>query len=209
VRETLSTANAHGRIDAATLNWVESTLQLDRSTAFPQTPGPSHFPSLNRLSSRSSADMASVFADDVVQQQLSQVLSWRFDMFKFVNRCPKHYLSTISVEIFQQLRLYAEFDVNTEVMVALMDKLEATYCYSPSNRNDYHNAMHAADVMQGVAVFCQVRPVCCVFVIVRYYCCCCCCCCCCCSICCCMLCLFWMLLCVCLLVLPSLVGSFV
>lgn len=156
----LSTATEDGSIDKTTMNWVESTLQLNRSAQLPPMPAstPGRPQLTKHLSTRSSnSDIVSALGDQIVVRLLGQVLTWEFNVFEFVGHCKRRYLSLVAAEVFQQLNLFPAFDVDGDTFLLVMDKLEFTYCYVPDAPNDYHNALHATDVLQAVAVFCQVR----------------------------------------------------
>ena len=155
--QNLSTATQDGSIDKTTMNWVESTLQLNKSAVLNHPPTP-HLgtPLGKKLSSRSShADLVAALQDQRVGKLLGQVLTWEFNIFELVSRFQRRYLGLLASEIFNGLHLFNAYDVDPDVFMLFMDKLELTYCYVPDVLNEYHNAIHAADVLQAVAVFCR------------------------------------------------------
>ena len=87
----------------------------------------------------------------------SQVLNWEFNVFEVVKHCPRRYLGLLAGEVFEQYNLFEEFNLEAEHFTKFMDTVETNYCYDPTNPNDYHNALHSADVLQAVGVFCQVH----------------------------------------------------
>lgn len=173
VRETLETEANEGEIDENTVEWVTATLKIDpRDSAVVQSGGGA-FGSAARAGGRGgrhgglalgggSSTVASshnLLGDDGVAAMVADVMSWDFDVFALVGRLRRRFLGVVATEVFSHFRLFPSFDLDTTKFVALMDKLEATYCYDPHSPNPYHNAIHATDVLQGVSVFCTERRI--------------------------------------------------
>lgn len=46
-----------------------------------------------------------------------------------------------------------KLSLHHQVLRRLLQKIEATYCFDPNKHNAYHNALHAAFVVQAVGHF--------------------------------------------------------
>ncbi|KAG2485174.1 hypothetical protein HYH03_016064 [Edaphochlamys debaryana] len=82
-----------------------------------------------------------------VEKMLAGVDSWTFDMWHFKEVTQGHALSALGFYLFQRSGLLRRYKIKPPMMARLLRHIEAGY-----QDNAYHNATHAADVLQTLHV---------------------------------------------------------
>ena len=75
-------------------------------------------------------------------EMLENVSNWDFDVFA-MNELTKSPLRVIGVAAARKCRMLEQNDINAGKYESFLCDVEASYCSNP-----YHNALHAADVVQ-------------------------------------------------------------
>eukprot|EP00967_Tisochrysis_lutea_P005991 scaffold7068_cov22-Tisochrysis_lutea.AAC.1 len=70
--------------------------------------------------------------------------SWSFDAFKLAAVTQGHPLSALAYYLFHKNKLISTFDLPPVKLARFLRSIEAGY----TTHNPYHNATHAADVLQ-------------------------------------------------------------
>ncbi|GIL62062.1 hypothetical protein Vafri_16373, partial [Volvox africanus] len=83
-----------------------------------------------------------------VERLLAQADSWQFDMWQLRDASQGHPLSTLGYYLMQRAGLVQRFKINPVTLARLLRHIEAGY----NRHNPYHNATHAADVLQTLHV---------------------------------------------------------
>lgn len=86
---------------------------------------------------------------ECTSEYLDQVNSWSFPIFKF-NDSTQHCLSLMSFHIFSKIGLIDHFRINPVYFRNYFETIESGYHNLP-----YHNAIHAADVLQACYYLCS------------------------------------------------------
>lgn len=159
-------------MDDVTKEWLQSTLELRRAPGYrkgrssndiaSKLSGSGRVSSAGSLTSPAPAGSVtshSHAADwpppEPVQAVLEDILTFEFDVFQLAGLSPLHRLSLVAYELFLRFELFAIFDLDHSRFFAFMTRVEHTYSYDPRSPNPYHDALHAADVVQAVACFLQ------------------------------------------------------
>lgn len=113
---------------------------------------PPTFIPTNPSSSSASASSSSLYdlpPDDLkeLHHELSQMGHWNFNLFRVSALVPEHLLACVSLEVLRVHRL--PFDIDRGIMSNFCAAVQHQYLSS----NAYHNAEHAADVMQAMHYF--------------------------------------------------------
>lgn len=80
---------------------------------------------------------------DKLEQQLALANEWQFDAFALAEASGGHPLSTLAYYLFMKQGLIEHFGLKPAALARFLRRMEAGY-----KNNPYHNAMHAADVLQ-------------------------------------------------------------
>ncbi|GLI60999.1 hypothetical protein VaNZ11_003257 [Volvox africanus] len=83
-----------------------------------------------------------------VERLLAQADCWQFDMWQLRDASQGHPLSTLGYYLMQRAGLVQRFKINPVTLARLLRHIEAGY----HRHNPYHNATHAADVLQTLHV---------------------------------------------------------
>ena len=87
-------------------------------------------------------------ASPELAQFLSSVNAWSFDLFRFVAFVPDCPLLALCTHLFQSLGLFDKFAIPKSNFFNFFSRIESMYW-----NNAYHNATHAADVLQNLYIF--------------------------------------------------------
>ncbi|CAG5111017.1 Oidioi.mRNA.OKI2018_I69.chr2.g5356.t1.cds [Oikopleura dioica] len=86
------------------------------------------------------------FTDDI-KRQLQEIASWNFDIFEFGKLTGNRPLRYILYQSLASFDLLGDFKIKGPVVMNFAARLEELYL---SNKNPYHNDIHAADVTQAL-----------------------------------------------------------
>lgn len=87
----------------------------------------------------------------MVQLMLRRIHHWEFNAFQLDRFSSGHSLSTLCVHLFHSLGLISSFAMDPAEVFAFFRLVERGY----QSGNPYHTSLHAADVTQAIAVFCN------------------------------------------------------
>jgi len=79
-----------------------------------------------------------------IRKNMSKIFEWNFDLFQFDHQSDKTPLKFIAYEIFKDHGFLQRFDIPLDKFETMLKHLEYGY---QSNRNSYHNNLHACDVL--------------------------------------------------------------
>jgi hypothetical protein len=91
------------------------------------------------------------YSPGMVQLMLQQIHHWEFNAFHLDRFSSGHSLSTLCVHLFHSLGLISSFAMDPAEVFAFFRLVERGY----QSGNPYHTSLHAADVTQAIAVFCN------------------------------------------------------
>jgi cAMP-specific phosphodiesterase 4 len=84
-----------------------------------------------------------------IAELVSTALDWGFDVFALADLAPGRSLLVLTTHLMHAFGLFDKFGVSRAHFCRFMSEVESRYL----SANPYHNAVHAADVVQTLAVF--------------------------------------------------------
>ena len=84
---------------------------------------------------------------------LGCVADWNFNVFRFASHCNAQPLLGVMRYSMAALNVLELLHVPSSTFYAWVQEVEANYCRVPDKPNPYHNAFHAADVVQATLMF--------------------------------------------------------
>lgn len=89
-----------------------------------------------------------------VQRDLAAAQQWQWDAFQLADSSQGHALSTLGYYLFHQEGLIQHFHIKPVKLARFLRRIEEGY----RDVNPYHNATHAADVLQSMHVLLKQGP---------------------------------------------------
>ncbi|XP_067933897.1 high affinity cAMP-specific and IBMX-insensitive 3',5'-cyclic phosphodiesterase 8A-like isoform X2 [Watersipora subatra] len=109
----------------------------------------------SRLSSGQKQQPSNQHMTPEIEQQLELNTSWYFDILSFESLTNQNALVLLGLKIFQRFDVMSYLEVDEMVVVNWLQLIGSNY----RSQNSYHNATHAADVLQATAFFLdKIRP---------------------------------------------------
>jgi 3',5'-cyclic-nucleotide phosphodiesterase len=133
--------------DAEVIAWIKKKYSVDQETT-KRSKKDNKEPTVSNAEFKKNMDMSTIEKEktrqDVVKM-FETVDQWNFDVFLLDELTEGQTLFITSYTLFVKYDLLSKFNLNEQVLINFLRKVESGYHDVP-----YHNAMHAADVLQSM-----------------------------------------------------------
>lgn len=138
---------ASKEVDREVLTWLKVRFGVNKEREESSTNTPTQ--GTNTLHLRGGADfletskISASKTRNAIMTMFNKVDDWNFDVFTLSELTEGQTLYITSYTLFHKYDLLSKFKINEKVLINFLREIESGY-----HPNPYHNAMHAADVMQ-------------------------------------------------------------
>mmetsp|Transcript_5414 Transcript_5414/g.7977 ORF Transcript_5414/g.7977 Transcript_5414/m.7977 type:complete len:753 (-) Transcript_5414:698-2956(-) len=135
---------AQKEVDLEVLTWLKVRFGVNKDITTTEASTPTHQLNLRGGDDfLSSSNIGASSTRNAILTMFNKVDDWNFDVFTLSELTEGQTLYITSYTLFHKYDLLNKFRINEKILINFLREIEAGY-----HPNPYHNAMHAADVLQ-------------------------------------------------------------